>query len=140
VARVPHPDTVRAVGEILDGFYGLRYVQAIADTCELPVEGSRKAFEAALIALLPRIRNRYSGDPLAHLTLAIARALFSGMPGSPSTMIRYCRESICIDRFVERVSEREEPYIEDCLRAELFYFFADDDPGPYRAAMSMPGA
>lgn len=140
MARGPNADTLAAVREMLDGYYGSRYCRAIARVCELPLADARTAMEACWIALLPRIQRKYGPDPLGHLTSAIARAIYGGMPASGSPMIRYLQESLCVDRFAERVRDREEPFIEDCLKAEFAYFLSGEDPGPYRAAMAMPGA
>lgn len=140
MARSVNADTVSAVRGMIDGHYGVRYVTSIARNCELPPDDARKALETTLLALLPLVRNKYAGDLLAHLTVAIGRALFPHSPGTGSPIVRYSREWVCIEAFVRRVSERDEPFIEDCLKAELFFFFLGEDNGPYRAALSMPSA
>jgi hypothetical protein len=115
-------DVRRSARRLARGRWGARYVNALATANDGSKEDACAALEIALAALFARLPEHERFDRvLPRLTDAIVQALFRGKERlGPS---RREREDEAILAFAERVCARVEPHLEDCLTAELLWFF-----------------
>lgn len=127
-------DAKRAARRLARGRWGARYSAALAEKNAGTVEEARAALELSLAALFVRLPSSWRRDhALPRLTDAVVRALFGERGATPAE--RRFREDRAIRAFAKRVCDRAEPHLEDCLTAELLWFFLGLGPsGPGREA------